>query len=80
GAARHTTTVGADLTGWQFSSSDGERARQSGRAAFIQTDWTLPTRTRLSLGLREESIEQSSRGYAPWASDRRLQAREVALS
>lgn len=80
GRASQTTTVGADLTGWQFSSSDGERARQSGRAAFIQSDWTLPTLTRLSLGLRQESIEQSSRGYAPWASDRSLHAREAALS
>ena len=85
GAARQTTTVGADLTGWHFSSSDGERARQSGRAAFIQSDWTLPTRTRVSIGLRDEAVEQSSLtqspwGDAAWGTDRTLHAREAAIS
>lgn len=85
GALRQTTTFGADLTGWHFSSSDGERAHQSGRAAFVQSDWTLPSRTRLSLGLRQERIEQSSVLASPWSSsgwsgDRTLHAREAALS
>jgi iron complex outermembrane receptor protein len=85
GAAQQTTTLGADLTGWRLGSLEGERARQTGRATFAQTDWTLPSRTRLSLGWREERVGQSSRIESPWGdtawdADRSLYAREVALS
>ena len=58
GAGALTVVAGVDINNWNYNAADNfgqnERAKQTNRAAFITTDFLLPTGTRLNLGARQE--------------------------
>ena len=62
GAGALTVVAGVDLNNWNYNAADNfgqnERAKQTNRAAFISTDFLLPTGTRLNLGARQERVNK----------------------
>ena len=84
------TQVGLDFQSWQFYKDAGfgmEEGSQANRAAFFQSDWTLPSRTRVVLGARQEHVDKQdnypgSAYDSPVTYDRpdSLKAHELSVS
>lgn len=84
------TLVGLDFQNWQFHKNVGtgtEQGTQGNRAAFFQSDWTLPSRTRVVFGARQEHVDKQDNypgaGYdSPVTYDRpdSLKAHELSIS
>lgn len=66
-----TTTVGFDQTNWTYlntSSFQHEDGRQTNDAAYVHTDWSAPTGTRLTAGARKERVTKDAQdptAYTP---------------
>ncbi len=84
-----TSVLGYDWQHWTFDKNvlmGQETARQDNRAWFVRSDITLPSKTRLALGWRQERVTKAGDYpggfYAPVNYDRRdkLHASEVGVS
>ncbi|MDE2075913.1 MAG: TonB-dependent receptor [Burkholderiales bacterium] len=66
------TIFGLDLQSWQYSrnvANGTEEGTQNNHAEFFQSDWSLPTRTRVVFGARHEHVEkQDNYPGAGWDS------------
>lgn len=88
----HRTLVGADFQWWRFRKEGGleygvEDGSQTNAATFFQSDWSLPSRTRVVIGARQEHVsKRDSYPGSPWAApltyDRpdSLKAHELSIS
>ncbi|WP_374593030.1 TonB-dependent receptor [Aquabacterium sp.] len=77
-----TTTWGFDSTDWTYrtaSSYSSEDARQSNDAAYLHTDWSAPTGTRVTAGARKERVTKDAQ-VASYHSHYDLSASELGLS
>lgn len=79
-----SATLGLDWERWDFDNVNTygqETGKQSNRARYVRADLTLPSRTRLSAGLRSEKVRKQADSTSA-SYDRRdsLRASELAIS
>ena len=79
-----STTLGLDWQQWRYDEAvSGIEANQISRAAYLRSEFSLPSNTRLTAGVRAERVNKRSEGgsfSAPYDRTNSLKASEIAVS